>query len=123
MGRSILAVLAGFLAWSILWVVSNIVIAGAFPEAFAEDGSTQSVGLLALLLFDSAAFSILSGWLTGVVAKVKQVAHGIALGVALLAVGIAVQAGYWDVLPIWYHLIFLALLLPMATLGGRLAVR
>lgn len=123
MGRSILAVLAGFLAWSILWVVSNIVIAGAFPEAFAEDGSTQSVGLLALLLFDSAAFSLLCGWLTGVVAKAKQVAHGVALGVALLVVGIAVQAGYWDVLPIWYHLIFLVLLLPMATLGGRLAVR
>ena len=58
-----------------------------------------------------------------VVAKRKQVAHGVALGLALLAVGIAVQAGYWDVLPIWYHLIFLALLLPMAALGGRLAVR
>lgn len=119
MGRSILAVLAGFATWSILWVVSNMTIAGAFPDAFKDDGTTESVGLLVLLLCDSAAFSFLSGWLTGVVAKRREMSHGVALGVALLAVGIAVQIGYWDVMPLWYHLGFLALLLPLATLGGK----
>ncbi len=120
MGRSILAVLVGFIAWTILWLVSNFAIAGAFPDAFREDGSTGSVGILILLLADSATFSLLSGWLTGVIAKRRQMAHGVALGVILLMVGIAVQAGYWDLMPLWYHLIFLATLLPMATLGGKL---
>lgn len=120
MGRSILAVVAGFIAWSILWLLSNIAIAGAFPEAFREDGTTQSVGILVLLLFDSATFSLLSGWLTGFVAKGREMHHGLVLGIVLLAVGVAVQIGYWDVMPLWYHLIFLVLLLPMAALGGKL---
>lgn len=123
MGRSILAVVAGFVTWSILWVVSNMTIAGAFPDSFEADGSTQSVGILVLLICDSAAFSFLSGWLTGVVAQRKQTLHGMVLGGFLLAVGIAVQIGYWDVMPLWYHLCFLALLLPLAALGGKVRER
>lgn len=120
MGRSILAVVVGFIAWTILWLVSNFAIAGAFPDAFREDGGTASLGILLLLLADSATFSLLSGWLTGVVAKRRQVAHGVALGVLLLAVGLFFQISSWSLLPVWYHLVFLAMLLPMAALGGKL---
>ena len=42
------------------------------------------------------------------------------LGVILLIVGIAVQIMFWNVFPIWFHLIFWALLVPMTILGGKM---
>ena len=41
-------------------------------------------------------------------------------GIILLLVGIAVQIHLWKVYPIWFHLIFWALLIPMTILGGRM---
>jgi hypothetical protein len=41
--------------------------------------------------------------------------------VLLLVVGIYFQSQYWHVMPLWYHLIFLALLIPMCFVGARLA--
>ena len=37
-----------------------------------------------------------------------------------LAIGIAVEASYWELMPVWYHLLFLALLIPATVYGGRL---
>lgn len=118
--RSFLAILAGFVLWSILWVGSNAAITAAFPDHFADDGSTQATGILALLLFDSALFSLVAGWLTAKLTPSREIPHALGLGIALLTVGIAVQLQYWDVMPLWYHLIFLALLVPMAVVGGKL---
>ena len=38
----------------------------------------------------------------------------------MLAVGIGVQAGSWNLMPVWYHLTFLALLVPGALIGAKL---
>ena len=42
------------------------------------------------------------------------------LGILLFLFGAMVQAMAWNYIPIWYHVIFLALLIPMSILGGRL---
>ena len=42
------------------------------------------------------------------------------LGILLLIVGVLVQAMVWNLLPIWYHLIFLILLIPATIAGGKL---
>ena len=44
-------------------------------------------------------------------------------GILLLATGIAVQLQYWSLLPIWYHLVFLVLLVPSTVAGGSLRPR
>ena len=75
-----------------------------------------SLALLGL----SIVCSIASGYATALVARQNGVVRATALGVVLLAVGIAVQAGSWELLPVWYHLTFLVALLPAAVLGGRL---
>jgi uncharacterized protein (DUF983 family) len=38
----------------------------------------------------------------------------------LLLVGIFVQMGIWDKIPLWYHLAFWILLIPMTIIGGKL---
>jgi hypothetical protein len=41
----------------------------------------------------------------------------------LLATGLGVQSSAWSQLPVWYHLAFLALLIPGCLGGMRLAPR
>ncbi len=121
MGRLILAVVAGFVFWTVLFLGNNALISTAFPQYFNTDGSTDSNGMLGLILVLSVVFSILSGWLAGRIAQARAANVGTVLGLVLLAVGIFVQLQYWDLMPLWYHLGFLILLLPATVLGARLS--
>ena len=44
----------------------------------------------------------------------------LALGTLLFIFGAMVEAMAWSYLPIWYHVIFLALLIPVTALGGKM---
>lgn len=113
-----LAVLAAFAAWSVLWVGGNALLVKFFPDSFREDKTTESAGMLVGLLALSVVYSLLSGYLAA------RIGGGLGPVYAhaglTLAVGIAVQASYWNKLPLWYHLLFLGLLAPAILLGGRL---
>ncbi len=117
--RSILSVLAGFALWTVLSLASNAALAAAVPGVFREDGSTDSVGMLLLILVFSVVFSVIAGYVTALLAREKRKQHELALGLALLAVGIFVQIQYCDVMPVWYHVSFLAFLVPGVLLGAR----
>jgi len=120
MPRSILAVLAGNITWTILWLTSNAILAAMFPQAFRTDGATNHGGLLAALLILSVGFSIMAGYVTTAMARANKLKHSLALGLLQLAIGIFIQIQYWTVLPLWYHLSFLSLLIPATWLGGKL---
>ena len=115
--RKILGVIAGYSAWSILWLVSTTTGAAVSPGSFGEDGST-SAGMLLVFLALSVVFSLFAGWLAALIGRGRGPATW--TGVLLLATGIPVQLGYWSVIPLWYHLPFLLLLLPAAYLGGSI---
>lgn len=119
MVRSVLSVLAGFAVWTVLWLASNAGVVAALPAFFREDGLTDSVGILVLFLVLSVVFSVVAGFLAARLARRQAMPHALTLGIILLAVGIFVQVQYWDVMPVWYHIIFLALLVPATLLGGR----
>ena len=117
--RKTLGVLIGYGAWSIGWVGSSALLQSVMPGSFGEDGSIQSVGLLLVLLVIAMLLSLLAGWLASVIGRTGK---GTALwtGIFLLVTGIGVQLQYWNLLPVWYHLCFLALLLPFTMVGGSL---
>ncbi len=117
--RNILSVLAGFAVWTVLWLASNAAIAAAVPGAFGDDGATDNAAILVLFLVLSVVFSVVAGSLCVKLAREKPMRLAWILGVLLLAVGIFVQIQFWDVMPVWYHLIFLALLVPGVLLGAR----
>ena len=129
--RIILGVIAGFVAWSILWVGSDQLLISlskdwygnhqyAFQAAMVNQTSfIPDTTILLLHLVRAVIISIMAGFLAAMVANENRRAPMI-LGVVLLLFGIAVQATAWSYLPIWYHLIFLLLLIPMTILGGRL---
>jgi hypothetical protein len=120
--RSILAVIAGNVAWAVLWVGSNALLAALFPAQYQAEKKDYPPMLLSLIVL-SLVFSILAGYVTAQLAKRKEMAHVVWLGVLQLAMGIAAQAANFDALPLWYHISFLLLLIPGNLFGGLLQTR
>jgi hypothetical protein len=67
--------------------------------------------------------SILAGYVTATVASRDPMRAVWALAVVQLALGIGIEVSAWNLTPVWYHLVFLALLVPATVYGGRLRVR
>jgi len=88
-----------------------------------ESGEARAEDLLLSILVYSVALSVLAGWLTATIARTKPTRHALALGALQLAFEIAAQAAYWSLMPLWYHLPFLALLIPGNLLGAHLRGR
>lgn len=119
--RTALGVIAGFVVWSVLWLCTNFALraAGVLPATPTEP-VRDAMPVLALLLA-SIICSIVAGYVAARLAHVPAAAP--ILGILLLAVGIAVQLQYWKLMPTWYSIAFLVLILPMTVAGGRMAAR
>ncbi len=120
MARVVLAVVAGFVVWSVMWIGLGAVMPALSQESFNEQGVPTQAGVLVALLVGSVVCSVASGWTAARIAPQQARPAAIALGIVLLAVGIAVQASLWDAMPLWFHLPFLALLVPATLLGAKL---
>ena len=120
--RSLGSIAAGFITWTLLFLGSNRLLEWAFPASIEVEEATSGTGMLFVILALSIVFSIVAGWVTFKVDRVRALGSSLALGALLLAVGIAVQLQYWTILPLWYHLSFLGALVPGVLLGYRLAV-
>jgi hypothetical protein len=118
--RDILAVAAGFGLWSVLWLGGNQLVTRLFPGATGSDGSTSHTGLLVTLIGLSLVASAAAGYVTNAISLNPDNLSQIILGVALLLVGIMVQRQSWALLPLWYHLVFLAMLIPAVLFGATL---
>ena len=123
MWRSILSVIAGVVLWGVLWVGAGTALAGVFAERFAEDGTTSDSAMLGAFIVISIVLSILAGYVCATIARRRMMAHVTILAVIQLAIGIMVQASVWDAMPVWYHLIFLALVIPAHLVGGALRAK
>jgi hypothetical protein len=63
--------------------------------------------------------AVMSGSLAALIAG-ENTRAPLGVGCLLVAVGILKAAMSWPYVPIWYHVIFTAILLPMAIMGGKL---
>jgi hypothetical protein len=118
-----LAVIAGFVLWSVLWVSYNITLRkfGLLPPEDTQPlSSVQSLGAL---LIGSILLSLLAGYLAAAIGAPASGVSVAVLGVLLLIVGVVFQVQYWRLMPLWYHASFLLLLVPMCLLGAWLRTR
>lgn len=115
-----LAVVGGFILWSVLWLCYNQLLlkAGILPSDFTRP-LTAPMPLL-LLLGGSVVFSIVSGYVAARVAGVPATTPALILGILLLATGVFFQLKTWNLLPVWYNVLFLLLLIPMTLAGARM---
>ena len=130
MWRIILAIIVGFILWSILWVGSDALMSlisadwgktSADFRAAVENKTpyTLSAAVLVALLVKGFIVSIISGFAAALIAR-ENVKSTLVLGVLLLIFGIFVQAVHWTYMPLWYHIPFLVMLIPMTIFGGKL---
>ncbi|HZO51184.1 MAG TPA: hypothetical protein VFB63_00635 [Bryobacteraceae bacterium] len=131
MVRIVLGVIAGFIAWSIAWVGGEKILSAMMPEGFGaqqrafqaavENGGqfTADTTLLLTHIVLGSIVSVISGFLAALIARENRRAP-LVLGFLLLALGLLKAVLSWPYVPLWYHVIFTALLLPMTIMGGKL---
>lgn len=121
MGRTIAAVIAGTVLWGVVWNVGNAVLAAALPDTYVVGEPLTSVGILVGLIVFSALVSVGAGWAAAAIKGGADAMVAVkALAALNLAIGIAVEISYWELMPAWYHIIFLALVVPATIVGGRM---
>jgi hypothetical protein len=104
----------------VLTNVFTLLLTTLAPGVFREDGGTDHTGMLLLLVALSVGYSMVAAYVTASIAKGDVMRHVWVLAFVDLAIGIGVEAAYWGLFPAWFHLIFLALVVPAHLYGGRL---
>lgn len=129
--KIVLGVIAGFVAWSVLWIGSDQVLIMASPSWYGihqdnfqlamenQDPFKADTTILVMNLVRAVIISIMAGFLAAFIAGENR-RTPLILGILLFAFGLMVEIVAWNYLPIWYHVVFLALLIPFTVLGGKL---
>jgi hypothetical protein len=119
-GRVALGVIAGAVLWAVLWVGGTAAARAALPELLDPTQRLDHAGALLGLIVYSVVLSVAAGYVAAAVAATSAMRAVWILAVLQLAIGVAVEISYWELMPVWYHLAFLALLVPATVYGGRL---
>jgi len=119
--RAILGTIAGYAVWTVLWLGGNALFFGEAARVVGEGQAYTAAGPLVGVIALSIVCSIVAGVTAAKVAGSRAGGAVIAMAALLLLTGIGVQSGVWSLMPVWYHLVFLALIVPVVLAGGRLA--
>ena len=120
-GRSIGAVLAGFVAVFVLSLGTDEVLhmLGVYPPW----GQRMSDGLFALATAYRIVYTVLGGFITARLAPRAPLRHALILGIVGLgfgAVGVGVAVARPDLGPLWYSMAIALTAIPGSWLGGTL---
>ena len=123
MGRSIAAVVIGFVLIMVLAFGTDAAVRAALPGSFTPAGGTSDPGLLVASLAYVTLYAVAGCYLTARLAPGRPMAHALVLGVLGLLFNVAGTIAMWNMAPAWYHLTALVLVMPSAWLGGWLRER
>jgi hypothetical protein len=120
MKRTIVSVVAGLIAWTLIVSLLNRGVRLALPgytEAEPELAFTLAMKIARLSI--AVITSVATGAIVRAIAPASRFAPWIVGGV-ILAAFVPVHVGIWSRLPVWYHLFFLLTLVPLVVFGARL---
>lgn len=120
-GRSVAALLAGFVVVLILSLGTDVVLhaTGVFPKL----GQAMSNPLFFLATAYRTVYAIVGSYITARVAPYKPMQHALVgglIGLALSLVGALVTWNKPELGPHWYPLALVVTALPCAWIGGRI---
>jgi hypothetical protein len=118
--RQVIAVAAGFILWSVGWLCYNASLRKFGLVSSDQTQPIHSVTVLLALLAGSCILSLLAGFTAAFIARSSPAAVALGLGLLLVAVGLFFQIQLWRLMPFWYHLLFLVLLVPICFAGAWL---
>ena len=121
MVRRVGAVVAGLLIFFLLAFLAGSAALTFWTEyAAAAPDRAYTLPMLLARLTTGAAATVVAGWCASRIAQDHQTT-ALWLGLVLLAINVPWHIQIWSEYPIWYHLVWLASLIPCTILGGRAA--
>jgi len=117
--RRVVAVLAGLIAIFVLSTATDLALhaTGVFPPW----GERMSDALFLLALAYRIVYGVAGCYFTARLAPDRPMQHALALGALGLVFSTAGAVAMWDAGPAWYSLVVIAIALPCAWAGGKLA--
>ena len=120
MKRSILACLAGLLAWIVVVTVINRVLRLSLLNYTAAEQTLQfTLGMKWARLLMAIVTSLVAGAVTGWISASSRRAPLI-VGSVVLAMFVPLHIAIWSKFPMWYHLTFLLTIIPAVLVGALL---
>ena len=120
--RWIAAVIGGLVAWFVVAQLGDFALRAFLPGyAEVERAMTFTLGMQAGRLVLGAVASLVAGWTAALIARHGGAAWALALALVLLFIPVHYQL--WDRFPLWYHLVFFALLVVVTPAGAALVRR
>lgn len=120
MGRAIGAIVAASLVWTVLWLGFSSAIQALLPELVRAGERLDHAGVLLGYIGYSALISIVAGYVCAAVRRESPMRTVWVFALIQLLIGIGVEISYWSLMPAWYHVAFLALIVPATVWGGSL---
>jgi hypothetical protein len=122
MGRKILAVVAGLVAFMAFVTIVGAAMRASWPEyARVADAMTFTLPMMIARLAIGALATLAAGYVTASVTP--STLFRVLTGVMLLVAFVPIHIGIWERFPVWYHLTFLLSLVPLTYAGGELKTR
>jgi peptidoglycan/LPS O-acetylase OafA/YrhL len=124
MGRSILAIVAGFVLAGALNVGTNTFLSRVAPEMVPPPGTpnTNTTALLVICAY-VALYGILGCYVTARLAPSRPLLHALIVGGLALAMSIPATIAVWNDTPVWFNVYNLLAVMPYAYVGGRIRER
>ena len=120
--RNILAVVAGWLSWGIICnLLLFPILMSLFPDQFENTVPTTKAIMASLVL--TFICSIIAGYVSGLVAATNHLRVVQIAAIINLVFAIVVQISFGDTMPAWYHIIFLASIMPLMIMGGKEGIK
>src|SRR5688572_21922118 len=119
--RIVLGVIVGFFGWLIVWVGSEKILSAIWPAFGVHQANFQAaIGehhvpftpdttFLLVHIVLASIVSVIAGFLAALVAGENKQAP-LVVGFLLLAVGLLKAVMSWPYVPVWYHVVFTAIL-------------
>jgi hypothetical protein len=117
--RHVRAVLAGLLAIFAITIATDVAMhaTGIFPPW----GQPMSNGLFLVALAYRIVYGVLGCYIAARLAPDRPMQHAVALGLVGVVLSTAGAVAMWEAGPAWYSLAVIAISLPCAWVGGKLA--
>ena len=101
-----------------MWLGFGAAMQAALPDIIDLEQPITHVGVLLSYIAYSVLISIVAGFVCASIRKKSPMKTVWVYAVLLLVTGIAIEVASWELTPVWYHIVFLALIVPATVWGG-----
>ena len=122
MGRSVLAVLAGYAVLAVGIGVVDFLISRVAPDQYPSSTNPAPKWLIVELVA-GLLLILWGGYVTASIARRSQIRHAMALGVLTSVLALVSLGLYHGRQPFWFQGVILVAAIPTALAGGRLKTR